>query len=67
MDLDRGEIDFLLDGSIFFAKHASRLGNFQLLPYASELILAGWGVKKEDEALARLIRSGTLLQVVEDA
>lgn len=53
--LERSEIDFLLDGSIFFAKHSSRLGDFELLPYASELILAGWGVKREDEALARLI------------
>lgn len=52
-----GRADYLLDGSVYFAKMAGGMQGLTLSPFPGDIVSTGWGVKKTDRGLLRLVEA----------
>jgi membrane-bound lytic murein transglycosylase MltF len=51
-----GKADYTLDGALFFAQNRSKMKGLSLSPFPSDPVRVGWCLKKDDVALAGLVR-----------
>ncbi len=50
-----GQADYLLDGSVYFAKMGDQMRGLSLSPFPGDIVSTGWGVKKSDPGLRELV------------
>lgn len=50
-----GQADYLLDGSVYFAKMGEQMRGLSLSPFPGEIVSTGWGVKKSEPGLRELV------------
>lgn len=50
-----GQADYLLDGSVYFAKMGNQMQGLSLSPFPGDIVSTGWGVKKSEPGLRELV------------
>lgn len=50
-----GQADYLLDGSVYFAKMGEQMRGLSLSPFPGDIVSTGWGVKKSEPGLRELV------------
>lgn len=50
-----GQADYLLDGSVYFAKMGDEMRGLSLSPFPGDIVSTGWGVKKSEPGLRELV------------